>query len=320
MGFWLNSEIVIDGKIVLRSVNDVKIKRSVFALVDTAVVKLPLTAFMRLNNNKLEQVQLKEKFKVGQTITIKLGYNGEYIQEFVGFISRLNFKTPLEIECEDWTYPLKYASCDQSFGVSSLKKILQYLTTMVSFNLSPDIPDITIVLQEIKDKYGLTIYFSQDNTLYAGLAYVQQTKIKSSVKLVNGHNVIKSDDLKWQDEKDVVIRVKAISMFRNGTKITVEFPAGQKDGELRTLYFYDILDKNQLQKLAQNELKRYKYSGYRGNISCFLKPYCEPGYKAILTDPLFKERGGNYFIESTEVDFGHSGGRRKLSIGIKLDT
>ncbi len=327
MGFWLNSEILIDGKIVLRSVNDVKIKRSVFALVDTAVVKLPLTAFMRLANNKLEQVQLKEKFKVGQTITIKLGYNGEYIQEFVGFISRLNFKTPLEIECEDWTYPLKSISITKSCGKTTVKDILQYLSLQCNFKLSSDIPDITIVnfiannktclwvLQELKDKYGLTIYFNQDNTIYCGLAYTKN--ISKSVKLVNGHNVIKADDLKWQNAEDVKLQVKAISMQRSGTKI--EATIGDKSGEIRTLYFYDVTDIKQLQTLAETEIKRYKYSGYRGTINCFLKPYSEPGYAADLTDPLFRDRGGIYFTESTEVEFGMNGGRRKLSIGIKLD-
>lgn len=327
MGFWLNSEILIDGKIVLRSVNDVKIKRSVFALVDTAVLKLPLTAFMRVANNKLEQVKLAEQFKVGQTIVIKLGYNGKYAQEYVGFINRINLKNPLELECEDWTYPLKYISIIKSWGKTTVKEILQYLSGQCKFTLSTDIPDITIVnfiannktclwvLQELKDKYGLTIYFNQDNTLYAGLAYTQN--ISKSVKLVNGHNVIKADDLKWQAKEDVHLKVKAISVFRNGSKIEAEI--GDKDGEIRTLYFYDILDKTQLEKLATAEIKRYKYSGYRGTINCFLMPYCEAGYAALLTDPLFTERGGNYFIESTEVDFGMHGGRRKLTIGIRLD-
>ncbi|MCX6232613.1 MAG: hypothetical protein NTZ33_13840 [Bacteroidetes bacterium] len=307
--------------------NNVKIKHSVFTLGDTAIVKLPLTAYERISNDKLQQVTLSEKIKAGQSIVIKLGYNGELVQEFVGFVNRVNLKAPLELECEDWIYPLKSINVTKSWGKASINEILKYLAELCKFTLSKDIPEISVinfvahnktalwVLQELKDKYGLTIYFNQDNTLYAGLAYTKN--VGKTVKLVNGRNVIKADDLKWQNKEDVKLKIKAISMDRDGSKI--EATIGDSSGEIRTLYFYDVHDKSQLEKLARTEIDRYKYDGYRGTINCFLKPYSEPGMAAELTDPLFPVRGGRYFIESTEVDFGMSGGRRKLTIGIKLN-
>ncbi len=333
MAFWLNSEITIASTslsnpttIRLRSVNDVHIKRSVFTLGDTAVVKLPLTAYERISNDKLQQVQLKDKFKVGDKIIIKLGYNGELVTEFVGFVNRLNLKAPLELECEDWSFPLKSINITKSWKKASINEILKYLAETCKFALSPDIPEISIinfpahnktalwVLQELKDKYGLTIFLNQDNTLYCGLAYTKN--VGKSVKLINGRNIIKADDLKWQNKEDVKLRVKAISMDRNGSKL--EAVTEGNDGELRTLYFYDVHKESQLMEMAKTELERYKYNGYRGVVNCFLKPYSEPGYAAELTDPLFPVRGGRYFIESTEVNFGMNGGRRKVTIGIKL--
>ncbi len=327
MAFWLNSEITI-GNTRLRSVNDVVVKRSVFMLGDTAIVKLPLTAYIRVENDKLQQVELSKKFEVGQKIEIKLGYNGKLDTEFVGFVNRVNLKAPLELECEDWTYPLKSINITKSWKKATINEILKHLADVCGFTLSKDIPEISIinfvannktalwVLQELKDKYGLTIYFNQDNTLYAGLAYTKN--VGKSVKLINGRNIIKADDLKWQNKEDVKLRVKAISMDRNGSKL--EATIGDSSGELRTLYFYDVHDKKQLETLASTEIERYKYTGYRGVVNCFLQPYSEPGMKAELTDPLFPVRGGDYFIESTEVSFGMSGSRRKVTIGIKLNT
>jgi len=50
----------------------------------------------------------------------------------------------------------------------------------------------------------------------------------------------------------------------------------------------------------------------------FGQPYCEPGYKAILIDDKYKERGGNYLVTSTEVVYGMNGFRRTVKIGNQL--
>ena len=46
--------------------------------------------------------------------------------------------------------------------------------------------------------------------------------------------------------------------------------------------------------------------------------YCEPGDKVILTDEKYEERGGNYLVEKTEVNYGMNGFRRIIDIGEKL--
>lgn len=314
------------GNIRMHSVNDIVIKRSIFQVGDTAIVKLPLSAYMRNNNGQLEKVQTSQKFKVGDKVTIKLGYDPDQVTEFIGFVRRLNLKMPLEIECEDWVYPLRTVNIKQAWKKASLKDILEFVGKLAGFQLLDGTPDVTItnfvannvtalwILQQLKDKYGMTIYFTQDNKLYAGLAYLRKT---GDVKLTTGRNVIKTDDLKWINADDVKLKIKAVSMERNGSRIEAEL--GDADGEIRTLYFYDVHDKKQLETLAKAEIGKYKYTGYRGAVNCFLKPYAEPCMTAILSDTQFPERSGKYFIESTEVAFGLNGARRKVSLGIKLN-
>jgi hypothetical protein len=309
----------------MRSINDGVIKRSIFTVGDTAVIKLPLSAYMRNTEGVLQRVQTSEKFKVGDPVTIRLGYDGKLRTEFVGFVRRLNLKMPLEIECEDWTYPLRTINIKKSWKKASIKEILQFIAKEAGFKLLDGIPEWSItnfiannvtalwVLNELKDKYGLTIYFTQDNKLYAGLAYVRNT---GDVKMVIGRNIIKADDLKYMNADDVKLKIKAISMERNGSKIEAEI--GDKDGEIRTLYFYDVRDKSHLEQLAKSEIGKYKYNGYRGVVNCFLRPYVEPSMTSVLSDPLFPERSGSYFVETTEVNFGVQGARRKVSLGIKL--
>lgn len=305
-----------------------KVKRSIFLLCDTAVISLPLSAYLfNQTSQQMQKVAFAEQFKPGDKVVIKAGYNGKLYTEFVGFVRRLNLKSPLEIECEDWTYPLRSINIKRSWRAVKLKDLLGYLADQCGFTLSSHIVDITIVnfvannctalfiLQELKDKYGLTIYFNQDNTLFAGLAYTEG--VNTSVKLVIGKNVKKADDLKYQNADDVKLRVKAISLDENGSKIEAEI--GTKDGELRTLHFYDINSKAELEKLAKTELERYKYSGYRGKINCLLAPYFQPGEAAELVDPDFTVRGGRYFIEDTTMTYGMNGATRTGTLGIKLN-
>lgn len=309
------------------SVNDLVIKRSIFDLGDTAKIKIPLSAFIRnASNGQLEKVKTSDRFKVGDPVEILLGYDGKLNKEFTGYVQRLNLDMPLEIECEDHTWPLKRINIKQSWKTALLKDILEYIGTQAGFQLLDGCPEVKIsnfmvnnqtalwALQKIKDTYGLSIYFTLDGKLYAGLAYTRKT---GEVKLTTGKNVIKSDELKWINAEDVKLKIKVLSMEKNGNRIEAEF--GDSDGEIRTLHFYDVQNKAQLKELAEAEIKKYKYTGYRGAVNCFIRPYAEPTMTAILSDVQFPERSGSYFVESTEVKFGLSGARRKITLGIKLN-
>jgi hypothetical protein len=39
---------------------------------------------------------------------------------------------------------------------------------------------------------------------------------------------------------------------------------------------------------------------------------------AGIADPVYSERDGNYYIESTEVEYGTGGGRRIVELGLKV--
>ena len=136
-----------------------------------------------------------------------------------------------------------------------------------------------------------------------------------TVKYVLRENVISDNELKYQLAEDVKLKVKAVCYYKDGTKIEGEL--GEDGGETRTFYYYDVKDAAELKTLAQEELKRYSFDGYRGKITTFLLPYALPGMVASIEDKVYNERSGDYFIESVETSFGTGGGRRTVEIGIK---
>ncbi len=319
--FALCCEIKI-GSVTFKSVHDVKIKRSLYNLASTAVIKIPVTAVLKHSGEPPTHIETAEKIKVGDKVEIKLGYDGNLQTEFVGYVKRLNYKVPLEIECEDEYYKLRSLNCVFSKKETTLKECLNTILTGVELG---EVVDLTLknfvvnnksgswVLGLLKKEYGLIAFFDINNKLYVGKAH---DVVGKSVKYRLRYNVINDDSLKYQRAEDVKMKVKAICYYKDGEKIEGEL--GEDGGEQRTLYYYDVKDVKELKTLANEELERYSFDGYRGKITTFLQPFALPTMVAALEDPIYTERGGDYFIESTEVSFGTKGGRRTVELGIKI--
>lgn len=318
--FVLTSEISI-GSVTFKSVHDVQIKRSIYSLAATAVVKVPVTAVLKHEGEPPAHIETANAIKAGDAVTIKLGYDGQLQTEFVGYVKRLNYKLPLEIECEDEYYKLRFVNCVFSKKETSLKACLNEVLSGVQMG---EVADLTLknfvinnkpgswLLGYLKKEYGLLAYFDINGKLYVGKA----NSVKGeTVKYVLRENVINDDELKYQLAQDVKLKVKAICYYKDGSKIEGEL--GEDGGEQKTLYYYDVKDAGELKALANEELRRYSFDGYRGKIKTFLQPYAIPGMVADITDNTYPDRSGSYFIEAVTTTFGTGGGRRTVEIGIK---
>lgn len=310
------------GSVTFRSVNEVKIERSVYNLAATAVIKVPVTAVLKQAGEPPAHIETAEAVKTGDPVEIRLGYDGQMNIEFKGYVKRLNYKLPLEIECEDEYYKARSVNCIFSRKETSLEQCLNAILPGVKIASCADLTlknfvvnnkPASWVLGLLKKEYGLTVFFDIDGKLYAGKAHgVQGETVKYRLR----YNVIKDDDLKFQLAQDIKLKVKAVCYYKDGTKIEGEL--GEEGGENKTLYYYDVKNADELKTLAQEELRRYSFDGYRGSIETFLFPYALPGMVAELDDPVYQERSGKYYIESVDVSFGLEGARRKVEIGIKL--
>ena len=324
----LNCKVTIEqpGKTLqFTALNHCEIEKSIYILGSKAKIKIPASCRLIVQGRETDSVQTAKQFNRGDKITICLGYNDDIQEEFTGFIYRINYTTPLEIECEGYEYLLRSQLGKKTWGATTLKEVVEYICNVSGISLSDNILGINLTnyvikvglsrleaLQELKEKYGLVAYFV-DNSLYIGTAY---TPDLGSVNYSLGVNTIKDDQLKYHDADDVKLKVKAIGISGNNTM--VEADIGDQDGQLRTLFFYNITSMDVLKKVANEELQKYKYSGFEGKITAFLQPWAQPGMKAVLTDPVYKERSGTYYIVSTKVEFGRSGARRIVEIDIKL--
>jgi hypothetical protein len=315
------------GSYTFNRANSVEIVKSTELLTDTATIKLPLSAVL-VDNDKRSQVEIAKLIKVGDKVEVKAWYDGYEVHttQFSGYVKRLNYQMPVEIECEDATYLLRRKNINKSWKETTLKEVLNEILSGTGLTLKGDVPSIELepfyiknataafTLQKLKDEFGLTIYLDGDK-LYCGLAY---TEDKGSVIYnLTGENtnVIKSGDLKYRAKEDIRMKVKAIAVQGDNSRLEVEL--GDEDGALRTLHFYNIKSLDVLKKLAKQEIEKYKFDGYEGSLLTFLIPAPVPGMTAVLNDPKF-DRSGSYYIKGVKTTMTTSGARHSVEIGVKL--
>jgi hypothetical protein len=304
------------------AVNSVDTDRSLDKICSTAKFKIPTSSRLVRSKNEFESVQTSKVFGRGDKIYIQLGYDDRMYEEFEGFISKVNFTQPLEIECQGYEFLLNDTIPTKTYKSTNLKEVLSYIIHNTDIRLDGNIPEVNMqnyvipanlkridALQQLKERYGLTVYFLK-NVLFAGLDF---QKYLGTVKYSLGINTPKADELKYQTADEVKLKIKAIQINKDNSKIEAEF--GDKEGEQRTLYFYTAKDKKDLEKLAFSEMKKYKYDGFVGKLTTFLEPYSTPGMVAQIIDERYPERSGKYEIRSVTVSFGTSGARRIVEIG-----
>lgn len=302
------------------AVNAVTVKRSIYALGATATIKLPVIAILNKKDEPTTKVETAQAVAVGDKVEIRLGYNHRHRLEFRGYVKTIDLKTPLEIVCEDEFFQCRRRNV-KTGGTVTLADLLKkcgldvgYAETLTLRNFAvPDKP-VSSVLAKLSKDYGLSVFFDLDGKVYACRP---ERVVGDSVKYELRRNVISDDNLQYLNRADVKIQIKAICYKKDGTK--VEAKKGTEGGTSKTLYFYDVEDMKELSTLAKRELDRLTSDGYEGGITTFLEPYAAPGMLAELTDPVYPDRTGRYYIESVETAFGMQGGRRKVEIGMMAE-
>lgn len=359
MAFVLQSRIKIGQYAFPGGVHELKISKNIHCIVDTATLKIPglgqvvslkgiantALALVGLGNTAVAKnlpnssVKNAELFKEGDPVSIDLAYNGDYRNEFRGFVRRVNQTTPITIEMEGYAWQLRNQNILASWGTTTVKEVLQRIIQGTDIVLSPDIPVIPLtnyhthnhngldILEDMKHRMLLTVYFI-DNMLYVGLEEGSTTVNTdgttsltgiAEVKYSIGYNCVTNQpDLKRRLGKDNLIRVRLIVRHKTGKQTLYE--AGDTNGAVQTVNMPYLRDQGNLQALVAARLKRLKYDGFEGRLTGFLQPFCLPGWKATLTDKRYDgARAGTYFIFGTEVIFGVKGGRRIVEIGYRLD-
>jgi hypothetical protein len=310
--------------------NEVEIISSWENLTDTATIKVPRKIRVKKDGLFTNAITAGNSalWKRNDPVKIYAGYDGDNLLVFEGVLTKISPKLPLEFSCEDYMRLLKQITVKKfSVQSTSLKNLIG---SIVPKTIVFETEDITLgkfkienatiaeVLDYLKRKFGLTSTF-QNGKLYVGFAYrfssINDIATSDLLEFEFQRNIIDDSNLDYIRDDDVRLKVVAINLFKNNTRKQIE--VGDPDGELRTLHFYELSDKD-LKTLANEALQKLKYEGFRGSFTTFLQPQVKHGQAVKLIDPMIPDRNGVYLVKQVITRFGMNGGRQEITVDRKI--
>ncbi len=309
--------------------NALKIERCIREVASIAKIKVPVSAALKDKSGKMTAIELPKAIKRGNAVTIELYYKEypKYKTTYTGWVKRISHAYPCVIECED-LFPLREVQVQKSWESVTVKEVLSYLLSGSGISADSSNTDITLspytikkgdaafALQKLAEDTGMCAYRQADGSLYFGLAYAPVNGTVKYVLTGDETNVADATGLKYHLASETTAKIKAVNI--NGDNSRTEVTVGDDDGPERTLHFYNIASESELKERATEELQKFKFDGYEGDLKTLLIPKVDIGYTAVISDPKF-ERTGSYFVEKVTTELSDSGAKRTVEISIKLD-
>ena len=269
----------------------------------------------------------KNLIKVNDAVEIKAGYLPNLESRFVGFVTKIEPSVVTKIHCQDGAWLCKQKAINFSGENMTVEKVINdnLPSGLGSVNAidaeigSLRIKNMTLaqVMDKIRKTYGVKTWFDGLN-LFSGIPYIRDNGSEIDIHFQRDIP-LNGSSLEYQDGENVKLKVKAISILPDNTKIETE--VGDADGEQRTFTTYNVKSVSELKKLAEQHADDLKFTGFRGSFEMFGEPLVKHGDKITLTDELNPERGdgvSKYGVKAVDTTFDvTSGFRQVVTLGKK---
>jgi len=303
----------------LLTVDEVEINKSVDTLADTAVITLPEYILNRV-------MEIENYIGRGSQVIIYLGYNGDLKEEFRGWVERLSVNDhSVKIMCEDDLFIFRKSVKNMELKPTNMKKIAQQLTAQIDggytvncdFDISYEkfvIHNATAydVLNKLAEETKANIWLDTKNkVLHIHPPYLE----KGGDVIYSMQRNIESSNLEYKQAIDKKVEVTVESIDKAGK--VIQKKVGTSGGDSVTLKVGNISEAS-LDKIANAELIKRTYDGYDGDFDAWLIPYVEPSWSAKIIDEDYPDKTGKYYVVSVKTSFSSSGGKRTVTLGIKV--
>ena len=316
------------GSYRLRTLDSVKIVKSAETLADTAVIVIP-------GHSINKALEIEDKIKCGDDVEILLGYDGEFLLEFKGYVNRIAADdNTIQLECEDALYLFKKNLKNRELKNISLKAFLNEIVREVNqINKAAGTPTnytvkcdysftwekFTIfkatafdVLKKVQEETKANIYF-RDEILHIHPQYSEI--FNEDLVIYDFERNIEKSQLKYMLQRDKKIEVEVSATMIDGKTKKIKY--GTPGGTKREISI-GTADEASMKSRAEQEWNLFAYDGYEGNFTGWLIPFVEPAYKIRIQDSSHAYKNGSYYVVAVETKFSSSGGERTITIGKKI--
>lgn len=281
-------------------VKELEIKSSWQNLTDTAKIKLPRNVIVQddthgTNNWSLKNIYNSNNgasplFMRGDKIKITLGYwhdsmdgSDEILETdevFIGYISKISNRMPIEIDCEDEMWKLKQIKAANKLFKGSEYTVQKMLTELlqgkgikvvdgVDGTAQTNIGDfrtqnesVASVLERLRREGGLYSYFRGDELRCSGIVYYPQDRKE---EIFAFQETIITDQLAYQRKEDLNIAIKAHSEFlSNGSGNNNDGSPKTKRKRLEVLVGITDPEKGTIGVIAKKEGGKFIFGDEKG--------------------------------------------------------
>jgi hypothetical protein len=274
----------------VRRWTSIVVNQSWRTLTNTAEVKLARTASER------QAQQLRETFRAGDPVSIKMGVNNKPEEEFTGYILNVGMSMPMVLTMEDEMYQLKRRRVTVVKSDMKLKELLSTIAKGYEIEcVDVEIGDVRYVnqtaaqiLSDLKN-IGIHSYFVGKKLVSNKYTNEKAGTVRQVVERAAGDSL----QVKTVDTVKVVVK----TWQKQGSVLKAE--AGEDGGTVIELERQG-LSYAAAKKLAEDSLKKAKQPGLTGTINLFAIPHVEVLGKMELKSGLFPEKNGTYYIDSIQ--------------------
>jgi hypothetical protein len=163
----------------------------------------------------------------------------------------------------------------------------------------------------------------------------QQTIISSDLEFSKKEDIILSavasnhiEELTGKMTKDghaktKKTRIEVLVTLKDDKIISKSVKSGDKadpltDGERRSFTYPFAKTERELIDLAEADLRKYYFDGFKGSFETFGTPFVRFGDHAELSDEMLPEHDGTYKIKAVEYKGGTGGLRQKIMLDFKI--
>ena len=91
-------------------------------------------------------------------------------------------------------------------------------------------------------------------------------------------------------------------------------------GNVTTKFYWNLSDTDALLSMAEAELQKHAYEGWRGHLTTIGLPTISHGDIVTLTDNILPERNGSYFVRGVTTTTGIDGFFQKIELDLRIST
>lgn len=325
----LSSEVTI-GDNRFTSIHNISITKSIHTLVSSAIIAIPTRAtILNEKQNTSEEVTTSSVISTGDSVIIKLGYDGELVEEFEGVIKMIENNNPLIVHSENKLSLLSKYSLPEN--VKSLTNILDLVkkTSNIDYVAEHDVYLQNInknnwtclkTLEELNTATdnNLTTYLTSDKKIWSGLLYTMLSKknnnMRPTISYKLGYNTPGKHELGIKAHSLKPSHVQYISRTVDGAIVSDKHEVTKELNSNYTKKLSMIANVDSLNLLGKEKSLALRYTGITGNFEAFLQPYCDTGNFINIINSREPSMNSEYFVSGTRTTFGTNGARRIIEV------